>query len=192
MPLTLAVACANVYGGRIAVARREAVVQPYQFDPELDPEGEAPEEVQTLRLQQDVSEWCVCIMLCVFCCSVTETEYRHLRWFLQPATEQYACLALGNDIAKHCYFTAGHTELHFGDEHPPLGYLLSSRRGGRPVKRLDCLRMSVAYGGPLTLFQYVCFVSHITLLFNVHVLLCCFTFCFLAFYLSVFPSNVQL
>ena len=29
--------------------------QPYQFDPE----GEAPEEVQTLRLQQDVSEWSV-------------------------------------------------------------------------------------------------------------------------------------
>lgn len=38
----------------------------------------------------------------------------------------------------------------------------------------------------------VCSVSHITLLFNVHVLLCCFTFCFPAFYLSVFPSNVQL
>ena len=36
-------------------------VQPYQFDPECDPEGEAPEEVQTLWLQQDVSEWLVCI-----------------------------------------------------------------------------------------------------------------------------------
>ena len=36
-------------------------VQPYQFDPELDPEGEAPEEIQTLWLQQDVSEWLVCL-----------------------------------------------------------------------------------------------------------------------------------
>ncbi|KAM8773391.1 uncharacterized protein zfp91 isoform 2-T2 [Acanthopagrus schlegelii] len=56
MPLTLAVACANVYGGSIAMARRDAVIQPYQFDPESDPEGEAPEEVQALRPQQDVSE----------------------------------------------------------------------------------------------------------------------------------------
>ncbi|XP_036948112.1 zinc finger protein 692 isoform X3 [Acanthopagrus latus] len=56
MPLTLAVACTNVYGGSIAMARRDAVIQPYQFDPESDPEGEAPEEVQALRLQQDVSE----------------------------------------------------------------------------------------------------------------------------------------
>ena len=31
-------------------------VQPNQFDQESDPEGEAPEEIQTLRLQQDVSE----------------------------------------------------------------------------------------------------------------------------------------
>ena len=30
--------------------------QPYQFDPESDPEGGAPEEVQTLQLQQDISE----------------------------------------------------------------------------------------------------------------------------------------
>ena len=29
-------------------ARRYAVVQPYHFDPESDPEGEAPEEIQTL------------------------------------------------------------------------------------------------------------------------------------------------
>ncbi|KAG7224412.1 hypothetical protein INR49_015106 [Caranx melampygus] len=39
------------------MARRDAVVQPYQFDPEWDPEGEAPEERQALRLQQDVTEW---------------------------------------------------------------------------------------------------------------------------------------
>ena len=43
------------------MARREAVNQSYQFDPESDTEGEAPEEVQTLHLQQDVSEWLVCL-----------------------------------------------------------------------------------------------------------------------------------
>ena len=42
-----------------------AVVQPYQFDPESDPGGEAPEEVQTLLLQQDVSEWLVCLNMLV-------------------------------------------------------------------------------------------------------------------------------
>ena len=61
MLLSLAVACANVYGGCIykciAMAHRNVFVQPNQFDPE----GEAPEEVQTLRLQQDVSEWLVCL-----------------------------------------------------------------------------------------------------------------------------------
>ena len=41
------------------MAHREVFIQQYQFDPELDPEGEAPEEVQTLWLQQDVSEWLV-------------------------------------------------------------------------------------------------------------------------------------
>ncbi|ROI15178.1 hypothetical protein DPX16_8977 [Anabarilius grahami] len=39
------------------MARRNAVVQAFQFDPESDPDGEAPdEEVATQRLQQDVSE----------------------------------------------------------------------------------------------------------------------------------------
>ena len=57
MPLMLAVACTNVYGGCNAMARRDAVVQPYQFVPESDPEGEAPEAVQTLQLQHDISEW---------------------------------------------------------------------------------------------------------------------------------------
>ena len=61
MPLTLAVACANVYGGCNAMARRDAFVQPNQFDPVSDPEGDASEEVQTLQLQQDVSEWLVCL-----------------------------------------------------------------------------------------------------------------------------------
>ena len=47
MPLTLVVACTDglwwmyCYGS------------PYQFDPESDPDGEAPEEIQTLQLQQD-------------------------------------------------------------------------------------------------------------------------------------------
>ena len=65
---------------------------------------------------------------CVFCCSVAGTEYRHLRWFLQPTTEQFPCLAPSDSIVKHCYLTAEHTQLHLGDECPPLGYLLSSRR----------------------------------------------------------------
>ena len=50
----------------------EGFVQPYQFDPEWDPEGETPEEVQTLRLQQDVSEWLVCLYnVSLFLCVVT-------------------------------------------------------------------------------------------------------------------------
>ena len=71
VPLKLAVAYVNVYGGCIAMACRDAVVQLYQFIPESDPEGEAPAEVQTLQLQQDVSQWLVCLnnvslFICVF------------------------------------------------------------------------------------------------------------------------------
>lgn len=61
-----------------------SMVQPYEFDPESDPEGEAPEEVQTLRLQQDVSEWLVTNFVyldililfcsCVYCCTVTNMQ----------------------------------------------------------------------------------------------------------------------
>ena len=40
----------------IAMARGGAVAQPYHFDPESDPEGETPEEIQTLWLPQDISE----------------------------------------------------------------------------------------------------------------------------------------
>ena len=47
------------YGG--CNARWDAVIQPHQFDPESDPEGEASEEIETLWLQQDVSEWLVCL-----------------------------------------------------------------------------------------------------------------------------------
>ena len=48
------------------MARRDAVVQLNQFDPESDPVGEAPEEAQTL-LQQDISEWLVCLNnVCLF------------------------------------------------------------------------------------------------------------------------------
>ena len=59
----------------IAMARGDAVVQPYQFDPESDPEGEAPEEIQTLWLQQDVLEWLVCLnmLLSLFVYIVTLT-----------------------------------------------------------------------------------------------------------------------
>ena len=55
----------------IAMAREDFFIQPNQFDPEWDPEGEAPEEVQTLWLQQDVSEWLVClnnVSLFFMCC----------------------------------------------------------------------------------------------------------------------------
>ena len=73
IPLKLAVACANVYGRRNALACRDAVI--HQFDPESDPEGEAPEKIQILWLQQDVSEWLVCltILLSLFICAVTVT-----------------------------------------------------------------------------------------------------------------------
>ena len=56
------------------MARRDAVIHPYQFDPELDPDGEAPEEVQPLRLQLDISEWLVCLNnVSLFVCVVTVT-----------------------------------------------------------------------------------------------------------------------
>ena len=56
------------------MARGDAFVQPNTFDPEWDPEGEAPEEVQTLRLQQDISEWLVCLNnVSLFVCVVTFT-----------------------------------------------------------------------------------------------------------------------
>ena len=77
MMLTLAVACANVMVDVyicFVMAHRCTVIPPYQFDPEWDPEGEAPEEIQTLRLQQDVSEWLVCLNnVSLFVCVVTVT-----------------------------------------------------------------------------------------------------------------------
>ena len=55
----------------------DAFVHPYQFDPESDPEREAPEEVQTLRLQQDISEWLVCLNnVSLFICVVTVTTMK--------------------------------------------------------------------------------------------------------------------
>ncbi len=38
------VPCVNVDSGCIAMARRHAVVQAFQFDPESDPDGEAPDK----------------------------------------------------------------------------------------------------------------------------------------------------
>ena len=56
----------------IAVSHGDSFVQPYQFDPESDPEEEVPEEVQTLRLQQDVTEWSECLNnVSLFVCVVT-------------------------------------------------------------------------------------------------------------------------
>ena len=57
----LALTRANVYSGCNTMARRDFFLQPNQFDTEWDPEGESPEVVQTLQLQQDVSEWLVCL-----------------------------------------------------------------------------------------------------------------------------------
>ena len=59
------------------MARKDFFVQPYQFDLEWDPEGEAPEEVQALGLQQDVSEWLVCLYnVSLFVCVVTVTTMK--------------------------------------------------------------------------------------------------------------------
>ena len=56
------------------MARLDTFVQSYQFDPESFPEGEATEEIQTLRLQQDISEWLVCLNnVSLFVCVVTVT-----------------------------------------------------------------------------------------------------------------------
>ena len=73
--LTLAEACTYFYSGCNTTACRDAVVQPYKFDPESDPDVETPEEVQTLWLQQNVSEWLVCLnmLLSLFVCDVTFT-----------------------------------------------------------------------------------------------------------------------
>ena len=69
--ITLTVACANVYGGCNAMPLQD---QPDQSEPESDKEGEAPEEVQTLQLQQDISEWLVCLNnVSLFVCVVTFT-----------------------------------------------------------------------------------------------------------------------
>ena len=54
MSAALALAYTNVDGGCNAMARGDFFIQPYQFDPESDPEGEAHEEVPTLQLQRDV------------------------------------------------------------------------------------------------------------------------------------------
>ena len=72
----LAVACANVMVDvYICIAARgDTFIQLNQFDPESDPEGEAPDEVQTLWLQKDVSEWLVCLNnVSLFVCVVTVT-----------------------------------------------------------------------------------------------------------------------
>ncbi len=42
--LAATVPCVNVDSGCITMARRHTVVQAFQFDPESDPDGEAPDE----------------------------------------------------------------------------------------------------------------------------------------------------
>ena len=72
MPLALAVAWANVL--RWMYRYGSLRLFNHTFDPESDPEGEAPEEIQTLWLQQDVSEWLVCLNnVSLFLCVVTVT-----------------------------------------------------------------------------------------------------------------------
>ena len=44
MPIALMLACTNVHGGCFTMDCRDFFVQPYQFDPESDPEGESPEK----------------------------------------------------------------------------------------------------------------------------------------------------
>ena len=56
------------------MAHGDFFIQPYRYDPESNPEGEAPEEVQTLWLQKDVSEWLVWLNnVSLFICVVTVT-----------------------------------------------------------------------------------------------------------------------
>ena len=74
---------------------------------------------------------------CLFCCSVAGTEYRPLCWFIQLATNHFACLTLSDDTVKHCYFTAGHTERHLGDERP----IISCHRGERTGLRTSLLSL---------------------------------------------------
>ena len=118
VPLKLAVACANVMVDIykcITMARQDAVVQPYQFDPESI-EAQSALYWPSLLKQSDV-KWLAHIdkltqtaagtlslkmkrSHCLFCCPVAGTKYRHWCWFLQPTTEEFACLALSDDIAK--------------------------------------------------------------------------------------------
>ena len=62
------------------------------------------------------------------CFSVAGTEYKHWCWFLQSTTEQFTCLTLSDNIAKHCYLTAGHTELHLRDGAPLSDISTAQRR----------------------------------------------------------------
>lgn len=50
---------AALVNSSVMATGRDAVVLPYQFEPESDPEGEISEEGQTPRLQQGVSAWLV-------------------------------------------------------------------------------------------------------------------------------------
>ncbi len=62
----------GIFWRRMAAGVFEDTVQPYQFEPESDPEqDDGPEEVRQLRLEQDVSEWLVNVMslLSIFVCT---------------------------------------------------------------------------------------------------------------------------
>ncbi len=81
--LAITVPCANVDSGCIAMAHRHAVVQAFQFDPESDPDGEAPdEEVATAGHLRMVSlKYCVWI--------------RYFSWFVYVCCYSYYHVVVG-------------------------------------------------------------------------------------------------
>ncbi len=86
--LAAMVPCANVDSGCIAMAHRHAVVQAFQFDPESDPDGEAPdEEVATAgRLRMVSLKYCVWI--------------RYFSWFVYVCCYSYYHVA---NASLHCW-----------------------------------------------------------------------------------------
>ena len=125
MPLTLAVACANVMVDvfiYMAMARRDFFVQPYQFDPEQDPEGEVPEEIQTLQLQQDVSEVFL-NNVSLFVCVVTVSTKQLMANSETCVCLQHSLQTLGNCSHTHNLTGSVAGMLSLRNEMQPLSLL---------------------------------------------------------------------